>query len=85
MTTDLYLRVIGAPLANLPQPVPRVLAQPLVSRVEEVEVRRHLVGARHGVLRPPPDAAVKTRVIVLKFALESFQTEIVNLLMSCKS
>lgn len=85
MTTDLYLRVIRTPLANLPQPVPGVLAQPLVSGVEDVEVRRDLGGARHGVLRSPPDAAVKARMIVLKFALESLQTEIVNLLMSCKS
>ena len=85
VTTDLYLRVIGTLLANLPQPVPRVLAQALVSGVEDVQVRCDLGGAGHGVLRSPLDAAVKTRMIVLKIALESLQTEIVNLLMSCKS
>ena len=85
MTTDLYLRVIRALLANLPQPVSRVLAQTLVSGVEDVQVRCDLGGPRHGVLRSPLDAAVKTRMILLKIALESLQTEIVNLLMSCKS
>ena len=85
MTTDLYLRVIRVLLANLPQPVPRVLAQTLVSGVEDVQVRCDLGGPGHGVLRSPLNAAVKTRMILLKIALESLQTEIVNLLMSCKS
>ena len=85
MTTDLYLRVIRALLANLPQPVSRVLAESLVSGVEDVQVRCDLGGPGHGVLRSPLDAAVKTRMILLKIALESLQTEIVNLLMSCKS
>ena len=84
MTTHLYLRVILVLVAYHLDAVPGVLAQPLVSGVEEVEVHGDSAGAAHGILRLP-DAPVKTGMLLLKLALEFLQAEIVNLLMSCLS
>ena len=77
--TDLYLGVIWVLVAKLLKPLPNVLAQSLVLEVEQVEVGGHFVGAGHRVLATA-DAAIETRMVILEFALEFLQTEIVNLL-----